>query len=402
MIRKFCFFSLFIIFCFSLLILNGCGDDNEVNSSSEQFNLSQFPLETGNQWEYIVSDPRVACPACDDTVLVTIIDSTTNNSNNLFEVWNFFANDSNQTTGQTLVHDSLKISWDDFLSITIKFPFKVGDYWKINPSFSSYKDSAQVTGYGPITVSAGTFDNAFKIEGVQNGLESSAVFELWVVPDVGIVRFDYIIDDPLHVGQVYKHWEMKSYMQSASFGHFIVDQFPNINSTNWTYHYSHFTINNGTFNDSAFEDILVNIAESSTVAIWSYTYTDSTIYQYVQNVSDSVFVYSDNLLTQLESKFIFPFHLNQNWTVSGQTYRITNILSFTFDGTVYFPTYIIATDLDCGVDCTQKETAYYTPLIGLLFKTITEFESDTEFTISTMRDLQTWEMTDYSIPLSSD
>ncbi|KAA3634744.1 MAG: hypothetical protein DWP97_06435 [Calditrichaeota bacterium] len=402
MLRNSIYYSLLFIFSFSFYLLTGCGDDNEVNSSSEQFTLSQFPLENGNQWEYIVSDPRVACPACDDTVTVTIIDSSTNNTNNLFEIWNFFVNDTNQTTGQTIILDSLKISWDDLLSITIKFPFKVGDYWKVNPNFSSYKDSAKVTGYGPITVSAGTFDNAFKIEGIQNTFESSTVFELWVVPDFGIVRFDYIIDDPLNSGQIYKHWELKSYMQSASFDHFTADEYPNIDGSSWTYRYLNFNYNNGVFIDSMYENIMVNLAESSTVAIWSYQYTDSTTYRYVENNTDTVFIYTDNQLTQLESKYIFPFSIEQNWTAAGQDYRIGNIISVTYDGNLYFPTYLIFTESDCGADCTVKETEYLTPSIGLIYKVKNIYNSDTDFNISTLTNTQSWELTNYFIPLSTD
>ncbi len=177
----------------------------------DKFELSQLPLQTGASWTYNVYNHLIDCTDsadCTDAADVTIVQGGSVLSKWLFEyqskkiVYNSYLQDNT---------DILVLNWvnDEFytpINILLRFPFSVGDSWEIDQSYSF-----QVLGLETIDTEAGSFEDAYYIRGLSfSNYSTRTTFKIWLVKDIGIVKFSFIISDSSDTFEE-KTWELSSY-----------------------------------------------------------------------------------------------------------------------------------------------------------------------------------------------
>lgn len=323
----------------------------------DSLELSDFPLQINASWEYKVS--------CYDICTVTILDSVYNGFGSIAEKWIFDYPGQEKMLEITLNQNRLSVRWYPYtVYFTLNFPLKVGQglqYINIPGDGSTIK----VFGRQTVTTEAGTFKDAYLLKGSSwswyNG--TFTVFNVWIAKEYGIVKITYNGD--IEGGYAEKSWELKSYNPDKPIEPFTIDKFPNYNNMSWTYQ----IFDN---NSQSVDTIFVQVAESSTVAIWNYTRTDSS-WQEIVSIEGTVakFFHPDNMIEPFKS-YQFPIELGNSWTTypTGNSSEVISLTPIIVPVGRFFPCYAIETVYRNDSSITQRETDWITPSVGSIQKTI--------------------------------
>lgn len=282
-----------IILVLSAFIICGCDDDPISSRKSGTVPASQnnFPKEIGMYWEYAVHDSLTGET---DTVEVSIIDTFAIEDDFLTMKWN--VNYSHDVIGRYYAFkgDTLMISNDSLMiggGEWIVFPLEIDNLWT-GPNIND--DTSRVTEVGNISVPAGTFESASKIDRVWwRDFEGGGNYSTtWISDSIGMV-FRHQLSQYSDGAQLYtsvnETWELLNFDLTT----FYIEQFPNDIAFFWKYE-SYDSISN--FYDTLF----VMVTDTVTIPtfsgdilgkVWVYDYGSHQDTEYVAIVDNRVEVY---------------------------------------------------------------------------------------------------------------
>ena len=347
----------------------------------DSLTLADFPLQVGASWEYRVYNNLIDCfTECYDTCTVSILDSVMDRGGVINENWIFDYPKQELILKNFLHLDTLFLLWHNYPGhFSINFPLTVGKSW----NQGSYNYSfVQVVDRQTISTPAGVFENAYLLKGHAPGFEDDVNFYLWIAKNVGIIKIGYSISSITTNED--KTWELKSYKPNNPFPSFTIDHFPNYDGMIHTYEI-HDMISHG------FDTVIVQVAESSTVAIWNYTKSD-TSWQKIVSIEETVAkFFHPNKMAEPYKQYQFPIEIGNSWTIYPSENR-SEVLSASSILTPigrFFPCYRIETNYNCGNECLNREIELVCPDIGIVTKTILDGEHGIR---------ETWRLIDYYNP----
>ena len=376
-----------------ILFLINCGKNKNPVQSNLEFTIDQFPMQVGAQWEYYVLDSLIDCApifGCIDSATVTILDSVPSMIEGANEHWLFDFRGEQKVVTQTVRIDEVELLWSNYvLRFPLEFPMKVGDSWPNNAGWSIFDtDSIFVVDQRNIVTPSGSYNNAYYLTGEVHGCEESATFNIWIVPYVGIVKIEY---SALATGFEGKHsWSLKSYNPNNQIEPFTVDKFPNNDWISWTYEiYDALS--------SIYDTVIVQVAESATVAIWNYDFGDSSYTELVSVEGDTVKFITTGSISYTRNSLLFPLVSGKSWVTYPLGYvstvmSITNLLT---PAGQFYPTYKIETAENCGAECSHIESVWYVPNVGIVQKQIDRSDVDDQMNLIIIQDEQ-WRLLDYN------
>ncbi len=134
----------------------------------------------------------------------------------------------------------------------------------------------------------------------------------------------------------------------------------------------------------------MQVAKSSTVAIWNYTMGDSSWQELISVEENAVTFVSSGRIQVSYKSFQFPITIGNKWV----TFPFENETEVVFATTVetsagrFSPSYALRTVYNCD-DCTHEEIDYIYPSIGIVYKRIY---------IPHLGINETWKLINYSNP----
>lgn len=200
--------TLFFPIFFSILIIShscSCKKDSTVGSSN-----TEFPNTVGTFWKYKVYDSVFNNL---DTVLIQVIGNTMLQNGDNAAIWSlhslYYGNDTNYVTNKS---DGINIYYNRYATSSIKeryvFPLALGKSW----TGQLIQDTIKVSEQGTVSVIAGIFSNAFKLNQdfrTYPGLNITKQEE-WFVPNIGMVSRQYRYSGTAGVEN--KKWELVSFL----------------------------------------------------------------------------------------------------------------------------------------------------------------------------------------------
>ena len=262
------------------------------------------------------------------------------------------------------------------------FRSKVGQIFEPSPGKSS---SYKILGRQTILTSAGTFKDAYYLKGSSGDWYdgSLAVFDIWIAKGFGIVKISYHTTTN-NSSDNDMTWELQSYNPNKPVAPFTIDKFPNYDGMTRTYEVFDYS-------RQIYDTIYAHVAESSTVAMWNYTNSDSS-WQEVVSIEGTVakFFYPDNMIEPFKS-YQFPIELGNNWTTypTGNSSTVLFATPLTIPAGRFFPCYAIETVYRNDSSVTQREIDWITPSVGSIQKTIINENLGID---------ENWRLIDYSNP----
>ena len=149
--------------------------------------LKSFPTGVGSSWTYEWED-RWSNKI--DTVVVRVTARLDSTAAGPVTIWVFEHAYGPDTLFMLETGDTIRFlywldtaSWSD----TYLFPLRVGAVWKKYP----LTDSCWVSAQEAVSVPAGRYSGAFRVEDTWGYLNAYGVVSTWFVPDVGIVIEDH-------------------------------------------------------------------------------------------------------------------------------------------------------------------------------------------------------------------
>ncbi|MEE9443536.1 MAG: hypothetical protein V3V99_12805 [candidate division Zixibacteria bacterium] len=312
-----------IIFAIAAFLISGC-DDDPVSSKKMGLVLTSqhnFPKEVGMYWEYAVHDSLTGET---DTVEVSIVDTLTVEDTLLTMKWNVNYSDGVIRRYYTFRGDTLMISNDSLMMESgewFVFPFELNSMWT-GPNI--YDDTSRVTEIGTISVPAGTFTSATKIDRIWwRDFEGGGNYSTtWIADSVGMVYrhhlSQYSDGAQLHT-RVNETWELLNFNLTT----FYIEQFPNDIAFFWKYE-SYDSINN------IYDTVFVLVTDTITVStvsgdilgkVWVYDYGDRQDTEYVAVVDNRIEVYPLPRITIPELNplrdyyYEFPLTVGRYWGI---------------------------------------------------------------------------------------
>ncbi len=326
----------------------------------DSLELSDFPIQINASWTYNVINNLVDCISCYDTCVVTILDSVYNGFGSIAEKWIFEYPNQERVVSNTLNQNKLFLKWHNFqIFFSLEFPLTVGKRWL--DDYGLEESYMKIAGIKTITTEAGTFKDTYYLKGQTGGFEKWADFEVWIAKGFGIVKLQFTSA----TNYTSETWELNSYNPNKPIEPFTIDKFPSYNNMSWTYQ---------VFDNisQTVDTLLVQVAESSTVAIWNYTRTDSS-WQEIVSLEGTVakFFYPDNMIEPFKS-YQFPIEIGNSWTTYplGNSSEVVSLTPIITPAGRFFPCYAIETVYRNNSLITQRETDWVTPLVGSIQKTI--------------------------------
>ncbi len=348
----------------------------------DSLTLSDFPLQVGASWEYKVYDNLIDCfTECYDTCTVTILDSVMVRSGIIREDLLFDYPGQEIIKPVFRVDNRVSISWYNLVfHFSLEFPLYVGKRCNDNGAFFS---SAKVLGRQTVTTEARTFKDAYylKVDISALGVDGGTI-HLWIAKGIGIVKLiqnsnfiDFSSED--------MSWELKSYKPNSTIDSFTIDEFPNYDGMTRTYE-----VDKGA--DYSPDTVYVHVAESSLVALWTYTNSDSSWQELISIEENAVTFISSGRIQISYKSFLFPISIGNSWV----TFPFENTTEVLIATTVetsagrFSPCYALRTVYNCD-DCTNEEIDWIYPSIGIVQKRI----YNSQLGIN-----ETWTLIDYSNP----
>lgn len=198
-----------IVFPFAIALFAVSSCKQRVTQPPDGNVISDFPNKVGNVWTYSSYD---SLANQSDTVIVRIVGQTTIPENKSVTVWQKSFGSHIDTVFVSISFDTVRIIPEahinsQWVNTKYLFPLEVGKAWR--GDFVS--DTSTVVENRSITVIAGSFPNAFRIEERWSALNDYGAVSTWFVPKVGIVK--------LHrrewgFGFSNETWELLSYQVS--------------------------------------------------------------------------------------------------------------------------------------------------------------------------------------------
>lgn len=149
--------------------------------------LKSFPSSVGSAWMYEWDD---RLHGKTDTVIVRVASALDSSALGPAKVWVFEHADGPDTLFMVEAGDTVRFLYrlePDAWSTSFAFPLYVGAVWKPDP----WKDSSRVSAQEVVSVPAGLFRRAFRVEERWGYTNIYGVVTTWIVPDVGIVMEDH-------------------------------------------------------------------------------------------------------------------------------------------------------------------------------------------------------------------
>ncbi|MFH1701288.1 MAG: hypothetical protein ABIE07_11960 [Candidatus Zixiibacteriota bacterium] len=274
-------------------LISGCDDDLVSSRKTGIIVTSQnnFPKQVGMYWEYAVYDSLTGET---DTVEVSIVDTLTIGDPLLTMKWNVNYINNVISRYYTLKGDTLMISNDSLMmggGEWFVFPLDLNKMWT-GPNV--HDDTSRVTERGTISVSAGMFVSAAKVERVWlHDFEGGGNYSTtWIADSVGMVsrhQLSQYSDGAQLYTSVNETWELLNFDLTT----FYIEQFPNDIAFFWKYE-SHDSINN------TYDTLLVMVTDTVTVPtvigdvigkVWVYDYGNHQDTEYVAIVNNRIEVY---------------------------------------------------------------------------------------------------------------
>ena len=201
MLRKSGLFKLILALIIPL-ILSAC--ENSTENKPPEVNTGSFPNKVGDEWVYAVHD---SLNGSVDTLTVSIVGTTMGNGKDL-TIWVRNSHNYNDTLYVYVDNNTVYYYEDPYPNIVdhkIVFPLEAGKTWT-NPDQVS--DSSIVKNIEDISVPAGNFSDAFRIERNWGGFNVYGYSITWFVENVGIVKFYRRI---LGFDNIKETWDLLSY-----------------------------------------------------------------------------------------------------------------------------------------------------------------------------------------------
>lgn len=153
----------------------------------ERPRIDEFPNRVGMHWFYSVHD-RITDET--QTVLVAVEDKTILSTGKRATVWKIYFPDRTVTQYVTVEDDSVKIFRDTYGKYPVEIyilPLEIGNSWTVS---TAVHDTNTVVRKESISVPAGRFTDAFRIERDWNIFENAATITTWFVAKVGMIKRD--------------------------------------------------------------------------------------------------------------------------------------------------------------------------------------------------------------------
>lgn len=329
----------------------------------DSLELSQFPLQVNASWKYRVFDNEINCFAeCYDTCIITILDSVLDRGGIIRSNWLFDYPDEGKVIINSLDQNKLFLQWHHYaVYFSLEFPLTVGKQWTDGALINS---SVRVVGRQTVTTPAGTFKDAYYLTGYTRSiLEPGANFEIWIAKDYGIVKLNHV-GEPMGTNED-KTWLLNSYNQNKPAASFTIDKFPSYDFMTRTYE---------VFDNisQTYDTLIVQVAESSLVALWNYNSPDSSWLEIV-SIEGTVakFFNPDNMIEPFKS-YEFPIEIGDSWVTYpiGNSSVVGSATLLLLSGERFFPCYPITTNYICGDGCIHYEMEWVCPLIGIVQKKV--------------------------------
>jgi hypothetical protein len=145
-----------------------------------------FPNRSGFTWTYATYD---SIQQREDTLKVTVLHEITLPDGLPATAWEFASASSIDTQYVSIVGDTVRVMTEPgniWGSTKYVFPLQVGSAWSGDGGI----DSSRVVAMGTVTVPAGSFTEAYRIEQWGGALNDYWFIDSWFVPHVGLV-FQY-------------------------------------------------------------------------------------------------------------------------------------------------------------------------------------------------------------------
>ncbi len=206
------------------------------------------------------------------------------------------------------------------------------------------------------------------------------LFNIWIAKGFGIVKLQY----PAAIFNTFSTWELKSYDPYNPVDSFTIDKFPNFDGLSWSYE----VFDGATL---TYDTILVQVAESSTVALWNYTRSD-TSWQEIVSLEGTVakFFHPDNIIAPFKT-YHFPIQVGKTWATFplGNTSTVLSGNPLIVPAGRFFPSYEIETRYNCGGECIHWEREWIAPSVGVVQKIIVDEQ---------LGIIETWKLIGYAMP----
>lgn len=172
------------------LVITGCGAPAV---SQQSFPVSSFPLAQGKEWTYAVCDAQ---GSCDDTISIAVVGYSSALSNEETSIWRLrsarggmprFIFDAETVFVARSVNTVIVQQQNQcYPYLSLNFPLVPGQWWRGRDP--TVFDSVVVVSWDSLTVPIGNFPAALRIEEYRASLDSALVRQIWIVPQVGIVK----------------------------------------------------------------------------------------------------------------------------------------------------------------------------------------------------------------------
>lgn len=168
------------------LLLGGCSESPTGGSGKGMFQLESFPNSIGSSWTY---EWESRWSGEIDTVVVTVVGAIDSSAVGPARIWVLKHSEWTDTLYEAVTGDTLRflnsLTPGD-LETAIVFPLYVSATWK----GAWWIDSSWVPAREFLSVPAGRFSGAYRVEDRWRVLNSYGTVTTWIVPNVGIVMED--------------------------------------------------------------------------------------------------------------------------------------------------------------------------------------------------------------------
>jgi hypothetical protein len=354
-----------------LFLVIGC-DEDRIFQHDSGFTVDLFPNEIGLEWQYERTD---SLHNIVDTVTVRIIDSIGHTSSLEGTVWNyhFSVTDNVETWLVVQVDDTITfykdVGVDTVIDYRLVFPMELGDTWD-GENYQFITDSFEVVDVSPIPYEMYPAIMPYIVERYLWGLNHYGFSTYSFIPGIGMVEgyFSEILFNRIQN----EHWRLIDFSNFIPpQGSFNLSEFPSSDGMWWDYQ-----VQNNLIDCDCFDTLHVAVAESATIALWTYEYPSYTYQEYTDIRNDTLLYFYFNQIGQPYKGLVFPIELGNSWSVF-HPFDTSTVNGYEFvllpNGMTY-DAYHIRTRLICGDECERIEDVWIVSDIGIVKKRILEID----------------------------
>ncbi len=140
----------------------------------------QFPLTVGSRWTYATYD---SLSQQRDTVLVTVVSSTTSSSGDTAYVCSYRHRTFADSTVVHVKNDTVLFATDATPSVSLLLPFTSVSSWTLDQS-----STMKILGVGTDAVPAGMYVEAIHIQQHSMRPNDNSIYDYWIAPGFGVIQ----------------------------------------------------------------------------------------------------------------------------------------------------------------------------------------------------------------------